>query len=256
MTPLTILASRLNLPPDYVWSELRTAIIPKTYNAWFNNQKSVKQVSDDMCYDFIRECNNYELDPFKSLINPIVRGGKLKGELSVDGYILLLNRQPNYDGVSFQEDFDQAGKIFAITCTIHRKDLSVPISIKEYFSENNDPKSEIWKEQPIRMLRHRAMKQGVRYSFGAEIRKLEEKSEIKVNILEKSRDFHEETKIVLQSEEENTTKVQLIIELIKEVDNMNVLKNIYGMAWTFFKDSETLQSELETSYKARKAEIQ
>ena len=52
-----------------------------------------------------------------------------------------------------------------IECTIFRKDRKVALSIKEYFAEaRNDQMA--WITHPRRMLRHKALVQCARLSFG------------------------------------------------------------------------------------------
>jgi hypothetical protein len=82
----------------------------------------------------------------------------------VDGWIKLMNRHPQFDGIQFRTD-DVDGKPFSVTATIYLKDRSRPVEITEFFSECNR-NSEPWKVNPRRMLRHKALIQCARVAFG------------------------------------------------------------------------------------------
>ena len=84
--------------------------------------------------------------------------------VSVDGWIKLMNRHPQFDGIQFRTD-DVDGKPFSVTATIYLKDRSRPVEITEFFSECNR-NSEPWKVNPRRMLRHKALIQCARVAFG------------------------------------------------------------------------------------------
>lgn len=81
--------------------------------------------------------------------------------VGVDGWSRIINSNPNFDGMSFQDAPDGS----FIECTIWRKDRTHPISVTEYLSEckrNTGP----WGSHPRRMLRHKAMIQCARVAFG------------------------------------------------------------------------------------------
>lgn len=113
---------------------------------------------------FIVVCNQYDLNPFTKEIFGFISKGKMQYVVSVDGWATLLNRQPNLNGIEFEEHF--AGEIIsAITCKIHRKDRTLPTVITEYFSECRGT-TDTWAKWPIRMLRHKALIQCARLAFG------------------------------------------------------------------------------------------
>lgn len=126
--------------------------------------KSKDPVSDAEVAAFMVVCNKYELDPFLKEIFGFISKGKMQYVVSVDGWSTLLNRQPNMNGVEFEEHF-KGDVITAITCKIHRKDRSLPTVITEYFSECKGS-SDTWTKWPIRMLRHKALIQCARLAFG------------------------------------------------------------------------------------------
>lgn len=81
--------------------------------------------------------------------------------VGIDGWLRIMNEHPQFDGVEVVISED--GK--SATCTIYRKDRSKPVSITEYLSEC-DKGTSLWKKQPRRMLRHKAIIQCVRIAFG------------------------------------------------------------------------------------------
>lgn len=105
-------------------------------------------------------------------LNPVTReiyafpgkGGGIVPIVSIDGWVNLVNSNPQCDGFEFEMEHSPDGKLIACTCTMHRKDRSHPVSVTEYLSEckrSTDP----WKMEH-RMLRHKAMIQAARYAFG------------------------------------------------------------------------------------------
>jgi hypothetical protein len=83
----------------------------------------------------------------------------------VDGWLHLLNNQPQLDGIEFHYTDDSDGNPYSVTAVIHRKDRSHATKVTEYLSEcfrSTEP----WKQFPRRMLRHKAIKEAVRVAFG------------------------------------------------------------------------------------------
>lgn len=126
--------------------------------------KSKDPVSDAEVAAFMIVANVHDLNPFLREIYGFMSKGKMCYVVGVDGWATLLNRQPNLNGIEFEEHFKGEG-INAITCKIHRKDRALPTVITEYFPEcrrDTDP----WKQSPIRMLRHKSLIQCARIAFG------------------------------------------------------------------------------------------
>ena len=85
--------------------------------------------------------------------------------IGLDGWVQLINQHPAYDGMHFTEASQlEEGIPQWIECTIHRKDRSIPLSVREYFTEVKRDSS-AWTTHPRRMLRHKAMVQCARLSF-------------------------------------------------------------------------------------------
>jgi phage recombination protein Bet len=114
--------------------------------------------------------HRYELDPLNREIMMFEVGLTEPPELllvvGVDGWAKIMNAHPQFDGIAFVESQELIGEVPSwIECTIFRKDRKVALSIKEYFAEaRNDQMA--WITHPRRMLRHKALVQCARLSFG------------------------------------------------------------------------------------------
>lgn len=107
----------------------------------------------------------YQLNPLVKEMAAFVSSGKLQVIVMIDGWYKMVNRQPEFDGVEFEDKFD-GNKIVAVTCKMYLRNRSHPVSVTEYFEECNDAKSSVWKKWPARMLRHKAYIQAARMAFG------------------------------------------------------------------------------------------
>ena len=109
--------------------------------------------------------NEYGLNPLLREIYAFpAKGGGITPVVSIDGWISMVNRQPQLDGLKFEMEEDK-GKPISCTCTIHIKNRAHPVRVTEYYDEcfrATDP----WKQMPRRMLRHKALKEAARVAFG------------------------------------------------------------------------------------------
>lgn len=110
----------------------------------------------------------------ESKLNPLMREiffkrterGEIQGLVKVDGWIKICNSHPQYDGMEFETEKGEDGKISAMTCLIWRKDRSRPTRIAEEFAECARGGGEIWLTHPNRMMRNRTLSQCARVAFG------------------------------------------------------------------------------------------
>ena len=111
-------------------------------------------------------CNRYDLDPICREIYVTRSRGRLLTMLAIDGWLKIAQRSGQLDGIEFVEEFsDEERKvIFSVTCTVYRKDQSRPTIYTAYRSEY-DKQNEVWKAYTVRMLRHKAAKEALRYAF-------------------------------------------------------------------------------------------
>lgn len=104
--------------------------------------------------------NQYGLNPWlKEIYAYPDKHGGIVPVVGVDGWARIINTNPQFDGVEFEQDAESC------TCTIYRKDRNHPTRITEYMIEcrgNMGP----WMTHPYRMLRHKALIQCARLAFG------------------------------------------------------------------------------------------
>jgi phage recombination protein Bet len=110
--------------------------------------------------------HKYSLDPFTREIF-FMRGKDqiIRPIVSVDGWIAIINRHPQFDGMEVAYEKDDKGRPVAATCTIYRKDRARPTIVTEFLDECRRD-SPAWKQTPSRMLRHRVIIQCGRVAFG------------------------------------------------------------------------------------------
>lgn len=118
------------------------------------------QVSDEQMMALLIVANQYSLNPFTKEIYAFPdKNNGIVPVVGVDGWSRIINSDPNFDGMDFEQDNESC------TCRIYRKDRSHAIAVTEYMSEckrNAGP----WQSHPKRMLRHKAMIQCARLAFG------------------------------------------------------------------------------------------
>lgn len=151
-TAIQAMAARLNITPVKLQETLRNTVFSKA--------------NDHEFAALIVVANEYGLNPLTKEIYAFpAKGGGIVPIVSIDGWIRITNQHPQFDGIEFNDIYDEKGDLEAIECVIHRKDRSRPIKVPEYLDEcqqNTDP----WKKMPHRMLRHKALIQCARVAFG------------------------------------------------------------------------------------------
>lgn len=117
--------------------------------------------------------NTYQLNPLLGEIYafPSKRGG-VTPIVPIDGWISLVNRSPENDGVELIENRTPGKKnlsetdVDSVTAKFYQKGKGHPITVTEYMVECFDGNKQPWKKWPIRMLRHKAYIQGARIAYG------------------------------------------------------------------------------------------
>src|ERR1700677_4296277 len=85
---------------------------------------------------FLIVAKEYNLNPLTKEIYAFPgRGGGVVPIVSIDGWVNLVNSNPQCDGFEFEMEHSPDGKLIACTCTMYRKDRSHPVSVTEYLSE-------------------------------------------------------------------------------------------------------------------------
>jgi len=114
----------------------------------------------------LRSMQSLHLDPLCEEIGfTQFEDGQWQVLITIEGCSKLLNQHPQFDGLVFnQADTLLDGVPEWIECTIHRKDRTIPTTVREYLMEVRGETS-IWQKMPRRMLRHRALQQCVRLAI-------------------------------------------------------------------------------------------
>jgi len=139
-------------------------IDPLELFAWMDLFKAVPEKTR-LC--LLRMILEYRLDPLKEeLFLHCYDNGQWQVLISVDGWIKLISRHSHFVGMAFTESSQMINDIPTwIECAIYRSDRTMPMVVREYFVEVKQ-ETQIWQKMPRRMLRHRALQQCARLSFG------------------------------------------------------------------------------------------
>jgi phage recombination protein Bet len=152
------MADRFDLQPESFMDTLRNTVMKPDRNG--------RQASNAEVAAFLSVANEHGLNPFTKEIHAFVgRDGGVVPIVGVDGWARIVNRQPSYNGVTFEWETDEKGKPVACTCKMFVKDRDFAVEVTEYLDEcrrNTAP----WNDMPRRMLRHKAFMQAARLAFG------------------------------------------------------------------------------------------
>ncbi len=157
--PLVALAERYGMMPQVLYDTLRKTVFAAA--------------RDDAEFDALcLIAKQYGLNPITREIYAFpAKGGGVVPLVGVDGYISMMHRNPDFDGLEFRysEETVAVGNIKAvptwIEVVIYKKSCTRPTVAREYLDECLRD-SGAWKSHPRRMLRHKAVCQGARLAFG------------------------------------------------------------------------------------------
>jgi len=115
----------------------------------------------------VMTANAYKLNPILKQIHAFAaKGGGVVPVVSVDGWVHIVNSQPNYDGMEQIENRDEKGNVISITTKMYHKDRKYPTIANEYMAECKNEANNTWQKWPIRMLNHKSYIQCARKAFG------------------------------------------------------------------------------------------
>lgn len=157
-SPLYGLAAKFNVEPEKLLGILRGTVIKPDKNG--------KEATNEEVAAFCIVAEQFGLNPFTREIYAFTQPGKgVVPIVGVDGWVRIVNKHPQFDGVDFTDIATEDGKPSQITCTMHVKGRSHPIQVTERYIEckRDTPP---WNTMPWRMLRHKAFMQAARYAFG------------------------------------------------------------------------------------------
>ena len=119
------------------------------------------EVSDSQLSALLIVANQYGLNPWTKEIYAFPdKNNGIVPVVGVDGWSRIINGNPQFDGMDFDQDADSC------TCTIYRKDRAHPTKLTEWMAECKRPGVKPWESHPYRMLRHKALIQCARMAFG------------------------------------------------------------------------------------------
>lgn len=119
------------------------------------------QVSDAQMTALLIVAGQYGLNPFTKEIYAFPdRHNGIVPVVGVDGWSRIINENPQFDGLDFEQDGESC------TCIIYRKDRKHPIKVTEWMAECKREGTGPWQSHPRRMLRHKALIQCARLAFG------------------------------------------------------------------------------------------
>jgi phage recombination protein Bet len=148
---LAVMAGKYNVEPGKLLDTLKNTVF--------------RGASNDELLALVVVSNEYGLNPLTKEIYAFpAKGGGIVPVVSIDGWIRMMNDHPQFDGIDYEFEHDEQGRLISCTSIIYRKDRSHPTRVTEYLAEcrrNTEP----WKMER-RMLRHKATIQGARVAFG------------------------------------------------------------------------------------------
>jgi phage recombination protein Bet len=148
---LALMAGKYNVEPSKLLETLKNTVF--------------RGATNDELLALVVVSNEYGLNPLTKEIYAFpAKGGGIVPVVSIDGWIRMMNDHPQFDGIDYQFEHDEQGRLVSCTSIIYRKDRSHPTRVTEYLAEcrrNTEP----WKMER-RMLRHKATIQGARVAFG------------------------------------------------------------------------------------------
>ncbi len=111
-------------------------------------------------------CSKYQLNPMMREAHAFISGGKLQVMIGLDGWLKILNRQPEFDGYEQIDNFNDKGELESVLTKIYVKGRRFPTPHTEYMDEAFQPKSPAWLKFKKRMLAGKSLGQCVRKAFG------------------------------------------------------------------------------------------
>jgi len=154
------LASHYGIEPSKFIATLKATVMPKRQGG------EPVAVSDEELAAFCMVAREYGLNPFLKEIYAFPnKFGGITPIVGVDGWAKMMNRKTEFDGIEFELKDDDNGKPHSVTAHVWIKGRSRTVSITEYFSECQRG-TDMWRQMPRRMLRHKALIQAARVAFG------------------------------------------------------------------------------------------
>lgn len=148
-------SDRMGLDPKAMYDTLANTIFPTKASATPEQVNALLLVADQ-----------YKLNPFTKEIYAFPsKGGGITPVVGVDGWVTLMNTHPQCEYWYPEYIKNEAGEVVGCACVIKRLDRAKEIRIEEWIKECARGTDQ-WRNMPLRMIRNRAICQGVRFVFG------------------------------------------------------------------------------------------
>ncbi|MCB9906973.1 MAG: recombinase RecT [Planctomycetes bacterium] len=152
---LRTFANRMGLDPKAMFDTLANTIFPTKASATVEQVNALLLVADQ-----------YKLNPFTKEIYAFPsKVGGITPVVGVDGWLTLMNTHSQCEYWYPEYIKNEAGEIVGCACVIKRLDRGKEIRIEEWIKECARGTDQ-WRNMPLRMIRNRAICQGVRLVFG------------------------------------------------------------------------------------------
>lgn len=146
------LAQRFEMEPQKFWATVKKVIDPQN------------KVSAEEMAVFLLVAKEHNLNPLTGEMWLLPTRSGPKAVVSIDGWLKIMNSHPQFDGLSYEDNINDQGKLISVTCRIYRKDRRHSIECTEYMDECHRG-NDVWKKYGKRMLRHKATIQAARLAF-------------------------------------------------------------------------------------------
>lgn len=157
-------ASRFNVEANKLLSTLKATAFKQPAD---KQTGRVEEVTNEEMMALLIVADQYGLNPFTREIYAFrdrKRGG-IVPIVGIDGWCRIINEHPQFNGAEFGYGHGADGKLDFVECTLYRRDREHAAPVREYLRENKRD-TDAWTGMPARMLRHRALIQAARISFG------------------------------------------------------------------------------------------
>src|SRR5436853_3369793 len=109
---IQLMAAKYEIAPEKFLETLRATVIKPDRNG--------RVATNEEIAAFLIVAHEYNLNPFiREIYAFTAKGGGVVPIIPIDGWVTLINRNRELDGIEFVDRFDGEGDLMAITCRIH-----------------------------------------------------------------------------------------------------------------------------------------
>lgn len=157
-----VLGKRWGVPPSQIFP------YGESFISLSKNSPPDFRIHPQIIVQFLSICKEHDLNPARYEVRAFYDYDKhlLQTFVMIDGWLTLANRNPQFDGVECEYEYDDQGKPVSVTSLVYRKDRSRPTKTRVKMSEWYVGTSPQWRMKPEWMLEQKAIKQGIRRAFG------------------------------------------------------------------------------------------